>query len=259
MDVPPNLTVGTLRSRLAKMLEQPAKGLRLSAKHVHLEDPSVALSDVDFHKHSVSGHTECVLHCDVQDLSRSASLEASSDDDDDLPFGQSPCVVGRNLKAFRMRVWNHHLGLPPHSNEFEDFTSDESWKRILELSGQNTARNHRAFPGLFPHNFCTFVGGGPWVPLARSALHLAAHTVICAHPPPLLLLLLLLLLAAFFSVLSDKTMHSYQNDVGTRADLHALAGVRGFLCDWPLRFLEKESLELKVTSKESIAGEVMFV
>ena len=84
-----------------------------------------------------------------------------------------------------------------------------------------------------------------------------AHCDLRSSPlPPLLLLLLL---AAFFSVLSDKTMHSYQNDVGTRADLHALAGVRGFLCDWPLRFLEKESLELKVTSKESIAGEVMFV
>jgi len=79
MEVSSNLTVGKLRRKLAKKLEQPSKGLRLSAQDAQLEDLSVALRGVDFHTHSVSGHTECVLHCDVPgaDVTFPSSLETS--------------------------------------------------------------------------------------------------------------------------------------------------------------------------------------
>ena len=51
-----------------------------------------------------------------------------------------------------MRLWNHHLGLPPHSTKTKDFAAEETWAYLTKLAATNTEKLHEAFPGVFPHN-----------------------------------------------------------------------------------------------------------
>ena len=60
--------------------------------------------------------------------------------------------VGRNIQAFRMRLWNHHLGHPPHSTKTLDFASESTWDSITSTAKKNADALHDAFPGQFPHD-----------------------------------------------------------------------------------------------------------
>ena len=97
-------------------------------------------------------HGACFFECRTVCVNRRS--QSCSDEHATLPRPPPYRThqVGRNIQAFRMRLWNHHLGLPPHSVKTKDFAADKTWEYLTKLAEENTLGLHEAFPGVFPHN-----------------------------------------------------------------------------------------------------------
>ena len=193
--------------------------------------------------------------------------------------------VGRNIQAFRMRLWNHHLGHPPHSTKTLDFASESTWDSITSTAKKNADALHDAFPGQFPHDSYQkwhtpkdsgdVEGGGAaaigfvdaklkWSEDMKKAKERGKKTMstwevcVCVFPFVLFFLYRGALSSSSSSSSSlfvlprpcSLSIHPFTHCQNEMED--KLKSVQGFLCDWPTRFLGDENLGLQ--KGEALAG-----